>query len=227
MNRAVVVYALIVAAGLGVGIAMVCMPLERSLTLGLLVAGALVTLVTVFYAFGKPLETLRGALCLGLLLGLTFLARFDALLFGAVLLAAAVLAGAGGARLTRRLALTTVAGAAALAICIPWFIFSLKATGTMLPTSGEAIAVWSSNPWPTVSSPTHAAKTLLYVLAPVANDICHAALYDTAAWIAREAPPRDADWRRSYHEVFGRDDTYRGGERREGVLVLERRPKVR
>lgn len=138
------------------------------------VAGALVMLVTLFYAFGKPLETMRGAISFGLLLGLTFLARFDAVLFGAVLLAAAVLDGTGSARLTRRLALTTAAGAVALAICIPWFVFSLNATGKLLPTSGEAIGVWSSNPWRTNSSPTHAAKTLLYVLAPAANDVCNA-----------------------------------------------------
>lgn len=149
-------------------------------------AGAMVMLVTVFYVFGRPLETTYGAVRLGILLGFTFLARFDTLLFGLVLLGFAALSGGTGTEARRRLVMTSVAGTVALAVCLPWFAFSLGTAGVLLPASGEAIAAWGGDPWHSVSSPLQAAKTLLSLLSPAANDLCN--VLGLSPWILRKGP---------------------------------------
>jgi hypothetical protein len=149
-------------------------------------AGAMVMLVTVFYAFGRPLETTRGAVRLGLLLGFTFLARFDTLLFGLILLAFAAFSGGNGTEARRRLVMTSIAGTVALAVCLPWFAFSLRMTGELLPASGEAIAAWGGDPWRSVSSPLQAVKTLLSLLNPAANDLCN--VFGLSPWVLRKGP---------------------------------------
>lgn len=149
-------------------------------------AGAMVMLVTVLYVFGRPLESTRGAVRLGLLLGFTFLARFDTLLFGLVLLGFAALSGGTGTGARRRLVLTSVAGTVALVVCLPWFAFSLKTTGVLLPASGDAIAAWGGDPWQSVSSPLQAAKMLLSLLNPAANDLCN--VLGLSPWVLRKGP---------------------------------------
>jgi len=136
--------------------------------------------------FGRPLETTRGAVRLGLLLGFTFLARFDTLLFGLVLLGFAALPGGTGTGARRRLVLTFVAGTVALAVCLPWLAFSLKTTGVILPASGEAIAAWGGDPWQSVSSPSQAARMVLSLLNPAANDLCN--VLGLSPWVLRKGP---------------------------------------
>lgn len=80
-------------------------------------------------------------LALGGLLGVTFLARNDAVFFIAALLAAHVLIGApgeiGAARL-RRIGDALVAGITSLLVASPWLIYNRVNFGSIVPISGAA-----------------------------------------------------------------------------------------
>ena len=90
--------------------------------------------------------TARRATLLGGLLGLAYLARMDALLFGAVLLAwMAYRAQVSPSR--TQFWLTVQCGAVSAAMLVPWLVFSWRAVHAWLPRSGYAILLWSPSPW--------------------------------------------------------------------------------
>jgi hypothetical protein len=79
------------------------------------------------------------AIVLGLLLGVAVYARFDMLLFAALVLvfyAVLTFNRAGPAAALTRL---VTAGTVLVATLVPWFIFSLSVSGTLLPNSREAV----------------------------------------------------------------------------------------
>jgi hypothetical protein len=97
--------------------------------------------VVVRAVLGGAHETRRGAVGLGVLLGLLVLTRIDAAIFVA-LLAAAVLLGPGVDRLARALAL----GATAVLVSSPWFAYNAVVFGSVVPTSGTAQQRWAWEP---------------------------------------------------------------------------------
>ncbi len=79
------------------------------------------------------------AFLLGLLLGLAFWVRNDAVwLIGAACLAHVVLAFPGGASLSRRLGESIVMGATTILVALPWLIFNRIRFGSIMPVSGAA-----------------------------------------------------------------------------------------
>jgi hypothetical protein len=91
----------------------------------------------------------RQALLAGLMLGLTFWARIDAVfLIGALTVVHAGWAYRGGwARLRPRLIESTVAGSVALAIASPWLLYGKLRFGSFMPVSGmaESASRWFTN----------------------------------------------------------------------------------
>ena len=99
---------------------------------------------TLVYYFSLDLSgpaPMRGGqrLAFGLLLGLTFLARNDAVFFiGAVLAAHAFLGGAAGGGFGRRAVDAVVAGSLSLVVASPWLIYNKLNFGSVVPISGSA-----------------------------------------------------------------------------------------
>jgi hypothetical protein len=83
--------------------------------------------------------TLATAAGLGLLLGLTALARLNAGVLIPIVLLFYLVVGGGGFR--QRVRLAFVVGAAATAVLAPYFIWNLLGTGHLLPVSGAVKAV--------------------------------------------------------------------------------------
>jgi hypothetical protein len=134
-------------------------------------AGFLVLLVVCRSALmGQPRNVVSAALW-GALLGLTILARFDALLLSALLLLAGLVEGPGTLRTRLGRSAATVAGIGV--VLLPWFLFSLRATGTLLPRSGEAIQVAWTSPWEGAVTLKNRALVLAQVLHMPANDLCN------------------------------------------------------
>lgn len=82
----------------------------------------------------------RQRVVLGLLLGVAFLARNDAVFFIAALLVAHALAGAAGVGggFPRRAVDAIVAGAVSLVVALPWLIHNKLRFGSIVPISGKA-----------------------------------------------------------------------------------------
>ena len=104
----------------------------------------LAIVATLVYYFSLDLSgpaPMRGGqrLAFGLLLGLTFLARNDAVFFiGAVLAAHAFLGGAAGGGFGRRAVDAVVAGSLSLVVASPWLIYNKLNFGSVVPISGSA-----------------------------------------------------------------------------------------
>lgn len=102
----------------------------------------LAIVVTLNYYIGtisdaKPDLEWRQRLMLGFLLGMTFLARNDAVFFiGGLLFAHLVLGNAASAGFSRRFVDCTVAGVASLAVGAPWLINNYALFGSIVPVSG-------------------------------------------------------------------------------------------
>ena len=77
-------------------------------------------------------------LALGLLLGGAMLARLDLVLLSAILLSAFALDPAFGP-LRERVARAVLAGAVALGLLVPWFVWSWQTSATLLPNSRVAL----------------------------------------------------------------------------------------
>ncbi len=77
----------------------------------------------------------------GVLLGLAVLARIDAAIFAAIVLAFEIWPSVGA---RRRYKTALVAGAVALLISSPWWIYNLVYFGSIMPTSGQAGQIWPS-----------------------------------------------------------------------------------
>ncbi len=83
--------------------------------------------------------TWQERLTLGLLLGLTFLARNDAVFFiAAILLAHAALGGGRAGGFTHRLIDSVVAGLTSMVVALPWLIHNKIRFGSIVPISGSA-----------------------------------------------------------------------------------------
>jgi hypothetical protein len=117
-------------------------------TLPFLIFGTLSCWLAARAASGRLLP----ALALGVALGLSYLARHEAIYIGAVVLAAAIAERAGLARLLRRLAPPFIAGGLVVA---PWLLRNLLTFGTPLPgqvldnalmTNNEQIFAYASPP---------------------------------------------------------------------------------
>lgn len=78
------------------------------------------------------------AAAVGALLGLTFLARIDAVFFIAALTGAHALLARDRGALPARLAESTVMGLASIAIASPWLLYGLLRFGSVMPVSGTA-----------------------------------------------------------------------------------------
>jgi hypothetical protein len=90
------------------------------------------------------LRSWRDAVVLGLLLAFTYWSRLDALLLG-VFVCLGMLLLTSGRPLSARLALVSVAGAVSMIATAPWFVFSYRSVGAMLPRSGLAIQSWTGH----------------------------------------------------------------------------------
>lgn len=114
-----------------------------------------------------PLAGHRTAIVHGALLGLLVLARIDATFFVTALLGWHVLRGEGpvGARLRD----AVVAGAVAVLVSSPWWIFNIVNFGALMPTSGTAQsgAMGGATDDVVASRSIAAAKNVLLVATPV------------------------------------------------------------
>ena len=93
---------------------------------------------------GDGLRSWRDATVLGLLLAFTYWSRMDALLLGGIV-CLGVLAFTYGRPFPARLALASAAGVVSLIATAPWFVFSYRSVGTVLPRSGLAIQSWTGH----------------------------------------------------------------------------------
>lgn len=91
-----------------------------------------------FEFLGRP--TFGRAIGLGILLGLTALARLNAVLFIPSLLGYYLMAGPRSG-LPERFRISLVCGAAASALILPYFLSNLASTGHLLPISGEVKSI--------------------------------------------------------------------------------------
>ena len=100
---------------------------------------ALLLLTTIAYFHLRILErsTVRRAVLLGVLLGLTALARLNAMLFIPCLLGYFILAGPRP-EMMERARLAFVAGVAAAILVLPYFLANFVSTGHLLPISSAA-----------------------------------------------------------------------------------------
>ncbi len=89
----------------------------------------------------EGLRSLRDAVVLGLLLAFTYWSRLDALLLGACV-CLGLLLFTSGRPFVMRIALAAVAGVTSLIATLPWFVFSIRSVGALLPRSGFAIQSW-------------------------------------------------------------------------------------
>ncbi len=90
----------------------------------------------------RPMTLPRSALC-GVLLALAVMARFDQVLLAAAVLGLIVLdRTAQPSRLRQRLASAATTAAAMAALLAPWFIWSLRHSGTVLPNTHAALNLW-------------------------------------------------------------------------------------
>lgn len=117
-------------------------------------AGLSVALITAFLLQRESLKSLTDSLLLGVLLGFAFNARMDSLLLGGVVWLYLTARGWGAyreesglPRALKSLFLPSMAGAVALLMLIPWFLFSWRTSGTLLPNSRVAIKIWSGGAW--------------------------------------------------------------------------------
>ena len=81
------------------------------------------------------------AIALGLLLAFTYWSRLDAILLGAFV-CLGVLVFTSGRPFVMRFMLVGAAGVTSLAATLPWFVFSMRSVGALLPRSGFAIQSW-------------------------------------------------------------------------------------
>lgn len=79
----------------------------------------------------RSLDSWPGAAVLGVVAGLTVLARIDAAFLVAAL--------CGWLALTRRLTSAVIVGAAAVAVSSPWWIYNVTEFGSVMPSSGQAL----------------------------------------------------------------------------------------
>ena len=86
-------------------------------------------------------RSLRDAVVLGLLLAFTYWSRLDAILLGAFV-CLGVLLFTSGRPLAMRFVLVAVAGVTSVIATLPWFVFSVRSVGALLPRSGFAIQSW-------------------------------------------------------------------------------------
>ena len=96
---------------------------------------------TLAHYFSAAAGSLRTAqrLTLGLLLGLAFLARNDAVFFiGALLAAHVLMGGAAGGGARTRIADALIAGLVSIAIASPWLAYNRLTFGSIVPISGSA-----------------------------------------------------------------------------------------
>ena len=89
----------------------------------------------------EGLRSLRDAVVLGLLLAFTYWSRLDAILLGAFV-CLGVLLFTSGRPFVMRFVLVSVAGVTSLIATLPWFVFSIRSVGALLPRSGFAIQSW-------------------------------------------------------------------------------------
>ncbi len=103
----------------------------------------LMMLLTVNYWLAASREsasplTLAEQLSLGVLLGLTFLARNDAVFFIAALLLSHLLVRPASSALKQRVIEALVAGATSVVVASPWLINNYRLFGSIVPISGKA-----------------------------------------------------------------------------------------
>ena len=91
-------------------------------------------------SLAAKLAPIRCAL-LGVLLGLTFLARNDALFLIAAMLAIHLATGLRHRHIPRRLAQSFVIGAISLLTALPWLMFNHARFGSVMPISGQAESI--------------------------------------------------------------------------------------
>jgi hypothetical protein len=124
-------------------------------------------------AYDALAEKLRRAsapvscLLLGVLLGLTFLARNDACFLIASLLGAHVVLGLRARRFGRALSQALITGATSVAVAGPWLWFNVTRFGHLVPVSGRAEALnvsFANNLWPAFAALVELA--LLFVRIP-------------------------------------------------------------
>lgn len=89
----------------------------------------------------EGLRSPHDAVALGLLLAFTYWSRMDAILLGAFV-CLGVLLFTSGRPIFVRFMLVSIAGATSLLATLPWFVFSIRSVGALLPRSGFAIQSW-------------------------------------------------------------------------------------
>lgn len=144
-------------------------------------AGLMISAVSAYVLSRDPLGGQGSALVLGLLLGVTILARMDAVLLAAILLTWLVIAPVGNS--TRqpvgiRLVRAVLAGIVIVVTLIPWFLWSWTTSQSLLPNSRVAIKLWTGIRWddtlPLVTNGLRFAKDRVSRLIEPANDMANA-----------------------------------------------------
>ncbi len=113
----------------------------NGLETGLYYLAILLTLNYYLASLGDGAErcSWRQRLALGLLLGITFLARNDAVFFiGGLLLAHLMVGGSAGGGFGRRLVDCLIAGVVSLVVAMPWLVNNYLGFGSIVPISGLA-----------------------------------------------------------------------------------------
>jgi hypothetical protein len=191
------VFALPMAAFFLFNYRLMCVPLgglETSIN------GFCIALVTLFMVEKGRIDSTKSAALFGTLLGLTILSRMDAFLLAAIVLGWVILcprhqtvsscaegeqiapppAHEGGRTSSPTSKMGTSSGLAlatsiAFVLLVPWFVFSLHTSGTLLPNSRQAIKAWSGVGWNSelglLSNTTHLAKDRLGRFIEPANDV--------------------------------------------------------
>ncbi len=98
------------------------------------------SLVWRYYQIGH-MDTWTGSVVLGLLLGLTILARIDTVFLVAIL-SAFLFWSKHGNEVSTRLAHTGITLAIAFLVSSPWWVYNLTGFGSVMPTSGTATHSW-------------------------------------------------------------------------------------
>jgi hypothetical protein len=157
-------------------------PMQFSMSAMELPIAILFPLLLMFLLYGvyeRGSVTTQFLVLFGVVSGISFLARVETSILAALCGMALMIAPPTGSdrTLRARIRAPLIIGGVAFVVLIPWFIFSLTVSGSIIPDSGGALRVWANaiftrgynvvTQWEIVQSYMEALKLNIYTLSPM------------------------------------------------------------